>query len=243
MKPRPLHVQRIKLRDIVVAEQMDLHLVWSPKRIFVKPVPRFLLDPQFWNHQLCGREDLYKCALGFLLSYTALIEHESDYQIAKDARLLPEEVTWSQWVCLVEQLLNEENRGNTNIRFKYGELRLGRLNMIYRFRKGQIRGYLSNSTTYGDFVRENFSSLIAFFAFITIILSAMQVGLGTHNLQNSTAFHWASYVFAIFSMIAPLFSLAVVLVILIALFFNNLIATMIYHRRKSLSSRNSRVEA
>ncbi|KAH7141677.1 hypothetical protein EDB81DRAFT_884752 [Dactylonectria macrodidyma] len=36
-------------RDVIVTEQMDMHLVWTTRRIFLEPIPRFLLEPRFWN--------------------------------------------------------------------------------------------------------------------------------------------------------------------------------------------------
>lgn len=235
MPPRALNLQRIKLREVCPTEQMDLHLAWSPKRIFIKPIPRFLLDAGFWEEYLCANPRLYECAMGFLLSYTALIEHESDFWIARDAHLLPEEVTWPKWVILVRQILNCRNLTNINKRYIYGELRLSRLNMIYRLRKGRFRGYLSSCTTYGEFFRDNINSLITLFAYTTIVLSAMQVGLGTSYAQDNGAFHRASYGFAIFSMIAPLVSVAAMLVLLMGLVLNNLIATMQYRRQRFAS--------
>lgn len=232
MPPRALHVQRIKLREICPTEQMDLHLTWSPKRIHIKPIPRFLLDPGFWQDHLCGNPRLYECAMGFLHSYSALIEHESDFWIAKDAHLLPEEVTWSKWVLLVGQLLKCRDSDKINKRFVYGELRLGRLNMIYRLRLGRTRGYLSSCTTYGDFFRDNVNSLITLFAYTTIVLSAMQVGLSTTYPQDHDAFERASWGFAVFSILAPLISVAGMLVLLIGIMFVNLIATLQYRRRK-----------
>lgn len=47
MPPCALHVQKIKLREVCPTEQMDLHLTWSPGRIYIKPKPRFLLDAGF----------------------------------------------------------------------------------------------------------------------------------------------------------------------------------------------------
>ena len=230
------------MRETVVTEQMDLHLVWYSKRIYIKPIPRFLLDPQFWEEHLCGNPRLYECAMGFLLSYAALIEHESDYKIAKESNLLPEEVTWSQWVLLVQQLLNCRNLNNINKRYVYGELRLGRLNLIYRLRKGRIRGYLSSCTTYGDFFRDNLNSLISLFAYTTIVLSAMQVGLSTSYLQENGAFQRASYIFSIFSIVAPLSSVGLVVAVLIGLVFNNLIATLIYRKHRFSKSRMRKAE-
>lgn len=231
MPPRALHVQKIKLREVCPTEQMDLHLAWSPGRIYIKPIPRFLLDAGFWHERLCPNPRLYDCAMGFLHSHTALIEHESDFWIAKAAHLLPEEVTWPKWVLLVGQLLNCRNVTNINKRYIYGELRLGRLNMIYRFR-GRTRGYLSSCTTYGDFFRDNVNSLITLFAYTTIALSAMQVALTTNYSQKSDAFQRASYGFAVFSIIAPLLSVVAMLVLLIGLVLSNLIATLRYRRHR-----------
>ncbi len=232
MPPRALHMQRIKSREIFVTEQMDLHLVWAPKAIYVKPIPRFLLDPGFWQAYLGGDQQLYAYAIGFLLSYAALIEHESDYRIAMEKHLLPDEVTWSQWVLLVEQLLSSPYLSHMNKRYLYGELRLGRLNLIYRLGKGRIRGYLNNSTTYSTFVRDNLSSLITLFAYITIVLSAMQVGLATHHLQDNGVFHQVSYVFAVFSIATPLFAIAVIAATLTGIFLYNLFATLIFRKQR-----------
>ncbi|ROV90934.1 hypothetical protein VMCG_09992 [Cytospora schulzeri] len=57
MPPRPLHYQLVLGREITVAERMDMHLVWTTGRIFLKPVPRFLLHPRFWRDHLSCRED------------------------------------------------------------------------------------------------------------------------------------------------------------------------------------------
>ena len=232
MPPRPLHTQRMKARDILVTEQMDLHLVWAPKQMYIKPIPRFLLDAGFWEKHICHEFELYACALGFLRSYTALIQHESDYRIAIENHLLPDEVSWSQWALLVEQLLEHSDRTPVNKRFIYGELRLGRLNSIYRFGKGRFRGYLYTSTTYSDFLRGNLKSLLTLFAYATIVLSALQVGLGTHHLQDNNAFHTVSYVAVVFSMAAPLLAIALILIFLLGITLYNIVATMRYRKKR-----------
>ncbi|KFA54456.1 hypothetical protein S40293_10222 [Stachybotrys chartarum IBT 40293] len=71
-----------------------MHLIWTTSRIFLKPIPRFLLEPCFWTEYLyCGHEyercGLRKCALSFLFSYAALLSYESDFRIAEEKRLLP----------------------------------------------------------------------------------------------------------------------------------------------------------
>lgn len=55
--PRPLHHQKLLGREIFITEQMDMHLVWTAGRIYLKPLPRFLLEPQFWTKFLSCAPD------------------------------------------------------------------------------------------------------------------------------------------------------------------------------------------
>ncbi|PMB67535.1 hypothetical protein BM221_007205 [Beauveria bassiana] len=121
-----------------------MHLVWTAGRVFLKPIPRFLLKPGFWTvYLVCAdgrRQILRQRALGFLYSYAALLSHESDFRIAKDEYLLPPEVLWSARRILVEQLDMERVYPNVDRRFIHGELRLSRLNKLYSLYKTPLRG-------------------------------------------------------------------------------------------------------
>ncbi|KAF3768254.1 hypothetical protein M406DRAFT_249419, partial [Cryphonectria parasitica EP155] len=149
---RSLHHQLILGQDIFLAERMDLHLVWTAGRIFLKPIPRFLLEPSFWTDHLASsqecilpyRHGLRAWALGLLYSYTALIGHESYFFIAKSKHLLPEEVDWQGWRTLVQQVLQvDDTDRKVDSRLINGELRLGRLNKIYKLSRGPfLRGYM-----------------------------------------------------------------------------------------------------
>jgi hypothetical protein len=83
-------------------------------------------------------------------------------------------------------------------RYPYGKLRLGRVNLIYwvchrtRSPKTFIRGYLYVYRKYSSFVEQNFAWVLTAIVYITIVLTAMQVGLGTTELQNSISFNRAS---------------------------------------------------
>ncbi|KAJ4147490.1 hypothetical protein LMH87_002003 [Akanthomyces muscarius] len=48
LPPRALHHQLLLGREIFVMERMDIPLVWTTGRMFLKPIPRFLLEPAFW---------------------------------------------------------------------------------------------------------------------------------------------------------------------------------------------------
>jgi hypothetical protein len=74
----PLHRQRVKGREIIVTEEARLHLVCiHHNRIFIKPLPRYLLSQGFWVTHLAKGSDqqsdrqrnLCKAATGFLRTY------------------------------------------------------------------------------------------------------------------------------------------------------------------------------
>jgi hypothetical protein len=103
-------------REMVVADWMDLHLLWANDgSLFFKPLPHFLLDPD-----LAGPPDVSRglfvpgpfaslvqgwpagVALGFLYTYACLLSSGTDFFIANKKRLLPREVDdstirWAEW--------------------------------------------------------------------------------------------------------------------------------------------------
>lgn len=289
MPPRPLHYQRAASREIVVDEKMDMHLVWEPNKIHLKPLPRYLLSYEFWkdnlvceptcscaslttgsgtdpshkmqtaaekphsqpssplnskqrsmiqtNGNICQRHQLYDCAYGFLFSYVALIQYESDFRIAQSAFLLPKTVTWAAWKELVLQLLNEKNRGHLpNKRFIFGELRLHRLNTIYRICLGTLRGYRLEYQTYGSFFVDNLAPIVSIITYVVVVLTAMQVGLATDRLGRSEAFQRASYGFTVFSILFPLFFVGIVFCWFLILFISNLRATLSFKKKRLQST-------
>lgn len=277
MPPRSLHHQLLLSRDIALTEQMDMHLVWTTGRMFLKPIPRFLLEPYFWTWSLaspepcsCFKEDvdpksittntqgasanttgaksdtksankcnggLRTCALGFLFSYAALITHESDFQIAKEKHLLPEHVTWSTWRTLVEQLDTKNIYDKIDERFKYGELRLSRLNKIYRITRWPLllSPYMTHWHQYGSFFRDNFTWLASTTVYIVVVLTAMQVGLAVDQLKNNMSFQSASYGFTVFSILGPLVAAVLIIVAFLVLFVFNWVGTSRFWKKRSSS--------
>lgn len=233
--PRPLHRQLLLGRDIQITEDADLHLVWMPKRIFIKPLPRWLIETGFGTaRQLLPTYtsprlgELGYCARGFLFTYTALISYESDFNIAHDKGLLPGKMTWDEWRMLSAQIVQEHSYRDINQRYWYGELRLSRLNKVYRVYKGNLlRGYSSigSYVTYDDLLIDNFAGLAAALAYVVVVLTAMQVGLSTEQLSGGL-FQDVSYGFTVFSIIAPLAACAAIFVMLVAVVINNWFVTM-----------------
>lgn len=260
MPPRGLHRQKSMAREIVVTERADMHLVWSGSQIFVKPLPRYLLNGRFWDENLscvkncaCGDNNdsekpcleraIRGYAVGLLKSYLGLIGHESDFKIATESGLLPTEVTWIKWTQIAEHLLKKDALKEANIRYHYGELRLSRLNKLYRFLpflqgRSMIRGYYYGYNQYGAFFRHNLHWLFTIFAYITVALTAMQVGLATTWLGGQDWFQGVSFVSAIATMALPVLVLIVASLVFTVLFLDNLWATWVYQRVRAVFTRN-----
>jgi hypothetical protein len=260
--PRPLHHQVLLGRQIFISERMDLHLVWDRDRIHLKPLPKFLLEPRFWSdclscrggdgHEcavsqdpstICLHRHIWKCAFGFLSSYAALICHESDFALAKEAHLLPPQIEWTDWRLFVMQLNTEHNNNNIDTRFIYGELRLSRLNQLQYFNSGFAgrRGYLPRWQRYGDFLREHFAWLATVTVYMAVVLTAMQVGLATTSLAANEMFQSASYGFTIFSIVGPLISTALALGIMGYVYIHNFVTAFMWRPKLAGGKKPDRV--
>jgi hypothetical protein len=44
----PLHEQVVRGRNVVITENPELHLCWVDNKVFIKPIPRYLLSWAFW---------------------------------------------------------------------------------------------------------------------------------------------------------------------------------------------------
>lgn len=231
---RSIHRQRLLGRQIVVAEACELHLIWQGTTIFLKPCPSFLLRHDIWELHLCHHADLYRNAFGFLESYAYLVRHKSDLRMAKEIGLLPMDLRWSHWTRLNQAIVATgshlvDSKGHpreAHDRWSYGELRLNRLNWIYRIcccetrEVGQLnRGFLPKDQDYGSFLRRNVDWLTASTVYMILVLTAIQVGLGTHRLSENTRFDNAAAGFTVFSIVAPL---TVILIVVFVMFFKAL---------------------
>jgi hypothetical protein len=242
MSARPLHRQIMMGRDIVLTEQADLHLTWTGSRIFVKPLPWFLLDFNFWEENICPHQELHALACGFLVSYIWLVCQPSDLNIGVHSKILPTSCKWQHWVDLVRDFtenINIDALDNVNKRYLYGELRVRRLSKIYRFApkfrlKYLFRGYQSRDTVYGTFFEREFAWLLILFVYISIVLSSAQVGLATDKLQHSLAFQRISFGLTMFCIFLPAVFLCLMVAWFSILFSFHLFSTLrfqIYQKR------------
>lgn len=255
MRARPLHRYKMMGFDILHTQQMDLHLLKFSNKLFVKPLPEWILCSDFWLQYLCADGELHKSACGFLLSYVWLITTPLDLKIAHDQTLLPSFITWHRWKEFVRGFFGKvdmDTLHQVNKRYQFGDLRLGRINSIYRtrfFSTHFVRGYLYGYNRYVVFFQRNFSWILIVFVFFSLVLSAMQVGTGLKELEDNYAFLRASYVFVVFSMVSVVAILAVVALLFAGIFLFNMV-TAIGHakneqrkRKKMASDRAAGKEA
>ncbi len=231
---RPLHRQRLVHRSIIPTEQADLHLVWFDNQIYLKPLPPFLLCHDFYARHICPSSHLDADACGLLLSYTQLVQHESDHRIAVELGLLPMGICWAQWSQFAIHVRSSSAVAEAAMlskRWEYGELRICRLNLIYRFYfRHWICGYHLVHTNFNSFFGRNFQWPLVTFAYLTTVLNAMQVILATGRQDGRVdgAFFGAGLVV----VIAILGTLITVAGIFIAMLLYNLVKALRRRGRK-----------
>ena len=228
---RPLHHQLMIDRKIMITERADLHLLWHDDRLYLKPLPDYLLSYGIWEAALLKDGILSENAKGFLLSYLWLIRQKSDFLIAQGENLVSKDLTWEHWTTFVTAVFSNivsDSFDGISPRYLYGELRLGRLNLIHRLCSNTrsprtlIRGHFYGYHTYGSFIGKNFAWVLTVIVYITIVLTAMQVGLATTELQSSHMFNRASYGFTVLSIMGPLGIVFILLLLLLILIVFNL---------------------
>lgn len=193
----PLHYHRFKARDIVVIEDPGLHLTFIHDRLFLKPIPRYLLSHAFWTTYLHATQPSFAfggnkqpaaaattttlvlrgAALGFLRTYAHLIRHESDLRLALSAGLLPDAVTWASWCAFVANLPTAISDADVCPRYRHAELSLPRLNWLAKLYLRRFR-YRESHGRRGGNLRRFYEPLLFLFGVLSLVLSAMQVGLG-----------------------------------------------------------------
>ncbi|KAH3916635.1 hypothetical protein HBH56_061200 [Parastagonospora nodorum] len=243
---RPLHRQKLMQRTIHLTESVDEHLVWSKDHIFIKPIPGYLLNYELWEEFLCPSEQQFAGATGLLLSYVWLVASPIDFAIAIEERIFPPSITWVAWRNVVHDILRDMDTvtAQADQRYHYGELRLSRLNTLYRFNlatfsaRDFVYGFMSNPTCYTQFFERNFGWIVAAFIYITVILSAMQVGLATSRLENNVSFQNVSYGVAVMSIVVVLVVAVSMLAVWFVLFWFHLCST-IRHSKRELVKRST----
>jgi hypothetical protein len=204
---RPLHRQKGLQREILVTDSPQLHLIWRKSIIYIKPLPLFLIDHEFFDKRINSNSRLPPpvrgAALGFLLSYAKMIQCEADLKIAKELGLFPSacNVTWEMWSRFARDLHSNIPELGLEGRWRYGELQSLRINSVYRVRHLTLTRYLPWDKTYTTAVGDYFGWLLVVFVYLTVALTSMQVVLATSTEFVTRGFQRASFVFSVICLV------------------------------------------
>ncbi|KAJ9610600.1 hypothetical protein H2200_005377 [Cladophialophora chaetospira] len=181
-----LHMQIVRGRSIIVTEDPEMHAVWINNRVFVKPLPPYLLSHAFWSYLVyppnklsdfdqTRRAQLVQASLGYIRTYVYLIKHESDLRIAQREGLVPNSLNLETWAAFIRDFQYIEDH-QVSGRYHYGELRLTRLNF---WAKPLLRRWHFRKATwqYAEHFARYFAPLLFIFGLWSLILDSMQVGL------------------------------------------------------------------
>ena len=249
-----LHAQIVRGRSIIITEDPELHLVWINNRVFLKPLPEYLLSHAFWSYFLLPEKRLSKddqqrlkailqAALGFVRTYSHLIRHESDLRIAHKEHLVHPSVDLEKWMAFIKNFRYVED-WQVSGRYHYGELRLTRLNL---WAKPILRRWHFRKATwqYGEYFARIIAPLLFIFTTWTVILDSMQVGL--QSRPEWGRFGDASAVFSVASLIGVLTVVAFLLGVLCILAGREVLYAVgkqiRKHRRKLQEARNKSSQA
>jgi hypothetical protein len=210
----PLHHQLVKGRSIVVAEDPSLHLVWNHDKIFIKPLPRYLLSHTFWSSYLLPpaspfdeseRRQIVSTALGFLRSYFHLVRYESDFDIAIRSRLIPRGVSYPNF-CAFSSRFDTITDPDVSTRYTYGEIRLTRLNGLSKLRRG--KSYFHRVVQYDEYFARFYGPILFVFAIFSTVLNAMQVEMTVEQVAgNQWMWFWdLSRWFSVITLLAAVLS-------------------------------------
>ncbi|TKX23875.1 hypothetical protein C1H76_3813 [Elsinoe australis] len=239
LPPRALNTQAVLRREIVPSEDVELHMLWTSGKIFIKPLPFYFRSEDFRKYMYNSKEPWSFDGRGLLYSYTALLAHPYDLKLAIDIGLMCPKMEWEEWQDIVTEFMKQHPYPDVfqsiSPRYHYGELRLSRLDKIYRWGKGNLlRGYsnLTGNTRWADFFSDNFGKIAAVLFYVTIVLTAMQVGLATDTLGLDQAFQRASYGFTVFAILGPLAGIGMIIVVFLFMFIANWIRTTADYTRR-----------
>lgn len=242
--------QVVRGREITVTEKPGLHLVWIHNRVFIKPIPQYLLSHAFWEFYLSGshspvpqptRGEITRAALGFLRSYSYLIQHKSDFVLATDDkhRLIPKHISHAEFTTFVMSFGKVED-GSVAPRYNFGELRLARLNSwskIFLRRWTYHKVYDQYRAHFAQF----YAPLLFVFAVLSVALSAMQVVLAFPSFPESRpswiTFAYISRGFSICTIVGVALVVLLLTCTLFAMLFREISFALkdLYRKRSSRS--------
>jgi hypothetical protein len=195
--------------------RQDLHQAYSKVPVVVRVLAVSGRTP-------CRHRDVQKATIGFMRSYSHLIQYECDFDIAQDKGLIPKSdgidtITWDAFAQLI-MTFDQYEDANVSPRYSYGELRLTRLNFYTRIFLGKLTFHHIDAQ-WGAYLNRFIAPILTIFAITSIILNAMQVELSVQSVQGLgdawVAFTRASRWFSVATLFSVgLFSLFMIVLIM-----------------------------
>jgi hypothetical protein len=226
-----LHHQAARGREIILVENPQLHLVWKYDKIFVKPIPSYLLSSAFWQYLVIqpGAGKIQNAAIGFMRSYSYLIQYEIDFNLAKDKGLIPKsdginDITWDAFAYLITTF-DRYKDVHVSPRYSYGELRLTRLNFYSRILLGKLTFHHVDAQ-WGGYLNQFIVPVLTIFAVTSVILNAMQVTISVQSTRDLDK-GWGVFVgvsewFAVVSLVFVGLFIMFMLILITFMFFHDI---------------------
>jgi hypothetical protein len=149
-------------------------------------------------------------------------------EIAQSTGLVNKSVTWHTWQSFRTDVLHHLAGRDMHDRYEYGELRLDRLNQIYRLKWLGLT-YFNVYRDYSSYFGQNYTTLVALFALVSVALPATRVMTSVDGVPAGAII--TPNRFAIATLIALAGSCAILLALYIGLYVWNW--CLIYVRRQS----------
>jgi hypothetical protein len=181
-------------RRIQITEDSSVHLLWVEGIIYVKPLPAYLASFAFWEFLMDNSRSgidpdehakLLATCLGFLRTYASLIQHRSDFNLARRHDLLSsfEGVTFEAFIAFIA-FFDAIPDHAVSSRWRYGLLQLDTLNLhsAIHLRRWHLNRFQSR---YSAYFSRFFPVILFIFALSSVMLSAMQVIVAAKQISDT----------------------------------------------------------
>jgi hypothetical protein len=181
-------------RRVQITEDPSVHLLWVEGIVYVKPLPAYLTSFAFWEFlmesargatDLDEQTRLLATCLGFLRTYACLIQHRSDFNLARRNGLLSsfEDLSFEAFIAFIASFDAVPDH-ELSSRWRYGLLQLDALNFYsaIHLRRWHLNRFESRYSTYFS---RFFPVILFIFALLSVMLSAMQVIIAAKQISNT----------------------------------------------------------
>ena len=182
-------------------ENPQFHLIWYYDRLYIKPIPRYLLSYAFWNFLSTQPIELRRAITSSLPTY--YISVISDYIATNNKHqltLIPKDdgsdasdhITFERFARFVDpfQKLPDDS---VSPGYRYGELRLSRRNICARIFLRKLTFHHIDAQ-WGAYLGRFLAPIFSFFAVLSVALNAMQVELGVQGSLQHSLPRWTYFV-------------------------------------------------